>query len=313
MRCAVQGFPTRAASYRAAGTAIVGSQRWGSSMMGLHPFGKISPWLGYISNEIDCRESPELYAGRSKRGIFARRDLSYDRQVMHFPALTYYVGDEDLRDKVKGTLRWVIEKMGQEISLPEDDRKFTKYVQTRLLNLQVGGRVIFRKQEEVSRFLADIPNGAKLVRDGHITEADVHQLAMAIHLNRFDMEYEGRSGIAVCPEASLFNHSCEPNVALTFHMNLNKEYVVEARVLKPISKGEQLFISYMPDNDLPLTRLATAMRKRWSFECQCALCRSRLLAASFFLCVFFLMPVVIPIFLYATGRQAKRARDAGLL
>merc|ERR1719333_434904 len=117
---------------------------------------------------------------------------------------------------------------------------------------------------------------------------------MSIEMNRFAMNYDGRQGVALFPEASMFNHQCTPNVELTFHMNMNMEYVVEARVCQPVVKGDQLFVNYIPGNDLPITRLGMALRDRWGFECACAECKSRIMCATLFLFFFGMLPIMGP-------------------
>lgn len=280
-------------------------------MLGLHVFGKLTPWKGFVSNDIECRDANEVTSGRSRRGLFARSALSFDRQIMNFPALTYYVGDEDMPVQCKELLRWVLTKMGDELDKPE--KPFTEYVHHRLMNLHSGAHMVFTSEDDVMRFLSDIPKGLRLVKEQVLSTHDINSLAMQLEMNRFHMVYEGRNGVALFPEASLFNHHCDPNVELTFSMNLDKEYVLEARVLKPVGKGDQLFVNYIPGNDLPLTRFTMAMRDRWGFECQCPICKSRILSAMAFLTVFFFLPVSVPLFLFATNRQTSKAKQAGFL
>jgi hypothetical protein len=279
--------------------------------LGLHPFGSLTPWLGFVSPDIECREANEVTSGRSRRGLFAKTTMHYDKVLMRFPALTYYVGDEQMQEQCREMTRWVLTKMAAE--LDEDDKPFTAYVQHRLRNLQPGSHVVFASEEDVVRFMTEIPKGNQLVKREVLTTKDVHNLAMQIEWNRFHMLYDGRNGVALFPEAAIFNHTCEPNVELTFQMNLNKEYVVEARALKPIMKGDQLFVNYIPSNTLPLSRFAMAMRDRWGFECQCAECKSRVLCATAFIAVFVMLPILGPIFYFTISRQTSNARKAGFI
>lgn len=279
--------------------------------LGLHVFGKLTPWKGHVSNDIECRDANEHTAGRTRRGLFARTALSFDRQIMNFPALTFYVGDEPMPKQCKEMLRWVLTKMSDE--LDKDEKPFTHYVHHRLMNLQSGSHIAFTSEDDVIRFLADVPKGLRLLKEEVMSTQDVNALATQLEMNRFHMEYEGRNGVALFPEASLFNHHCDPNVELTFSMNMNKEYVLEARMLKPVGKGDQLFVNYIPGNNLPLTRFAMAMRDRWGFECQCPICKSRTLSAMAFLSIFFFLPVSAPLYIYATNRQTSKAKQAGFL
>lgn len=75
-------------------------------------------------------------------------------------------------------------------------------------------------------------------------------------------------GIGLYNLKSYLNHSCVPNVVCLFY---DKQLVCKA--IKPIKKGEQLFISYMEvvevqNNDERRDHLASV----YGFHCQCQLC-----------------------------------------
>jgi hypothetical protein len=277
--------------------------------LGLLPFGSLTPWKGYVSTDIECRDANEHTSGATRRGLFAKTGLHYDKVIMRFPALTYYVGDEPMPAQTKELLRWVLTKMAAEMD--ETEQPFTHYVTHRLRNLQPGNHVAFGSEDDVVRFVTEIPKGAQLLKREILSSKDVHNLAMQLEWNRWHMTYEARNGVALFPEASIFNHTCDPNVELTFAMNLNHEYVIEARILKPVMKGDQLFVSYIPNNNLPISRLHAALRDRWSFECQCPSCKSRVLSAAVFIAVCVCLPVFGPLYYFTLTRQASNARNAG--
>ena len=279
--------------------------------VGLHPFGTLTPLQGYCTPDIHCKECQEVTASFTRRGVFAKRDMPYDRLIMRCPAVTYYVGDEPVKEQCKEMLRWVLTKLTME--LDQTDQPFTEYINHRVRNMMPGHATVFMSEDEVIRFLIEIPKGMQLIKREVLTTKDIHALAMQIEMNRFAMNYDGRNGVALFPEASMFNHQCTPNVELTFHMNMNKEYVVEARVCAPIAKGDQLFVNYIPGNDLPITRLSMALRDRWGFECACAECKSRIMCATFFLFFFCMVPVFGPLWIWTRGRQKEAQKRAGFL
>jgi hypothetical protein len=226
--------------------------------------------------------------------------------------VTYYIGVEDsAKDQTMEVLRWVMRKVSSEFD--KEEKPFTDYTQRRLMNMMSGGTTAFVKENEVTRFAADIPHCKKVLKEGWLTTMDIHKLAMQLEFNRWPMEHDGRKGVALFPELSMFNHTCEANVRLEFRMTVEREYKVEARILRPVKAGEQLFISYFPDNDMALTRLARATRERWGFECNCPLCKSRIINMIAFLFVFIVFPILYPIRQRFFAKQSEKARNAGLL
>ncbi len=267
------------------------------------PVGIMKPIKGYISRDIEVREAPPDTGGG--RGIFAKADLPFDREVMRVPAMTYYVGDDDVKAQVREVLGWVISRY---VGNADGIRA---YMERNVFTLMKGGFSHFSSEEEVRRVVSDIPGGVQLLTQDLLSTNDIARLAMRIQFNRFDLEYNGRKGIALFPEAALYNHSCEPNIELTFSFNDEKEYVCSARVLKPVKRGEQLLINYFPNHDLPISRFGAAMRKRWGFECGCSMCRSRITSASVFVIVFFVFPIIFPLRSIYMRRLSASARNAG--
>ena len=76
------------------------------------------------------------------------------------------------------------------------------------------------------------------------------------------------SGSAAFLVASLFNHSCEPNVEVVFRRNDSTATFVAAR---DIDQGEQLFVSYL-DEGMGLKYRQNHLRFSYGFTCGCQRC-----------------------------------------
>ncbi|KAK8805595.1 hypothetical protein WA158_002251 [Blastocystis sp. Blastoise] len=74
------------------------------------------------------------------------------------------------------------------------------------------------------------------------------------------------TGIGIYPVASLFNHSCIPNCAVTFDHNM-----ICIRAMKTIQKGEELTISYI-DEHQPLYQRQKMLLHDYHFKCTCERC-----------------------------------------
>lgn len=76
------------------------------------------------------------------------------------------------------------------------------------------------------------------------------------------------SVVSVFNVLSMLNHSCAPNL---YHPRLGKQqYCV---TIRPIRKGEQLFISYLSPNDRSTTEQRhQKLKYSWGFECKCERC-----------------------------------------
>lgn len=95
--------------------------------------------------------------------------------------------------------------------------------------------------------------------------------ARLAHLNLysiFDPKSSSYIGKALFPFMSLFNHSCDANVA-RFSID-DKMALIVAR---PIKAGEQIFITYGPYfNDKPREDRREYLKRKFSFECDCTAC-----------------------------------------
>lgn len=65
---------------------------------------------------------------------------------------------------------------------------------------------------------------------------------------------------------SFINHSCIPNTII-----LNKQKNIIAKSILPIKKGEQIFISYM-DNEDPSSDVKKTLYHIYGFICDCDIC-----------------------------------------
>jgi SET domain len=92
-------------------------------------------------------------------------------------------------------------------------------------------------------------------------------LEMGEHVYESGAWYAKTIGSGLCPFASLFNHSCDPNVSrVTFN---NKIVFIVSR---PVKSGDQLFISY----GYSFPRMSREQRHqslaRYGFKCDCIAC-----------------------------------------
>ncbi|ORX51962.1 hypothetical protein DM01DRAFT_1336949 [Hesseltinella vesiculosa] len=78
----------------------------------------------------------------------------------------------------------------------------------------------------------------------------------------------GVLGIGVYPSASKLNHSCVPNALASFS---GKEIII--RVVRPVSPGEQLYVSYGPLAANSLKAKRAEALSIYSFTCQCPGCQ----------------------------------------
>lgn len=269
-------------------------------------FGSMVPFQGYVSPDILAAPVPG--GGQHKRGVIAQADLPFDRELLRVPAYLLHVGNEPTTRKMVPVLvRTCLKRF-------VEDRRHASYISKRLFTMMVGGNPIFRSEEDVKDVIYDVEGASLLMSKGLITILDIHRLACSIHFNRFDCEYKGQKGIAVFPEVSYFNHSCEPNVKLEFFWDADTgDYVCSARTIKPVHQGDQLVIHYFPDDvDLPLSRFQRKLQNRWSFTCMCPTCRTRTVLATLASGVFMMVFMFVPLAVYAVWQRKEKLIEAGI-
>lgn len=93
---------------------------------------------------------------------------------------------------------------------------------------------------------------------------------LQLDLNSFNLTnavYD-RLGVYLHPYAAIFNHSCDHNAAVSFDgPNLH------IKALRPIQKGEQIFITYIDVTD-PYPIRQHNLQSRYYFTCHCSKCTS---------------------------------------
>ncbi|KTG01897.1 hypothetical protein cypCar_00009980 [Cyprinus carpio] len=98
--------------------------------------------------------------------------------------------------------------------------------------------------------------------------AALTELFAQVNCNGFTIEDEELShlGSAVFPDVALMNHSCSPNVIVTY-----KGTVAEVRAVQDISPGEEIFNSYI-DLLYPTEDRIERLRDSYFFNCDCKEC-----------------------------------------
>ncbi|CAG11013.1 unnamed protein product, partial [Tetraodon nigroviridis] len=93
----------------------------------------------------------------------------------------------------------------------------------------------------------------------------------SVNCNGFTIEDEELShlGSAVFPDVALMNHSCSPNVIVTY-----KGTVAEVRAVQEINPGDEIFNSYI-DLLYPTEDRKERLLDSYFFTCQCAECTTR--------------------------------------
>lgn len=81
--------------------------------------------------------------------------------------------------------------------------------------------------------------------------------------------YGGESSTTTGLILSMINHSCSPNVH-NFAVRNQRCSVT----IRPVKKDQQLFITYLTDDEKPLQQRQKELKQWWGFECKCDYCRS---------------------------------------
>ncbi|RAK91029.1 SET and MYND domain protein [Aspergillus costaricaensis CBS 115574] len=103
-----------------------------------------------------------------------------------------------------------------------------------------------------------------------MSEEVISAMGAKLDLNSFNLTnavYD-RLGVYLHPYAAIFNHSCDHNAAVSFDgPNLH------IKALRPIQKGEQIFITYIDVTD-PYPIRQHNLQSRYYFTCHCSKCTS---------------------------------------
>lgn len=78
-------------------------------------------------------------------------------------------------------------------------------------------------------------------------------------------------GYGIWPNASFFNHSCQPSVIMSRE---GERYVFRSWPLRVVKEGEELCISYLgaEENKMSLTERKLKLKNGWGFDCMCTKC-----------------------------------------
>ena len=241
--------------------------------------GPIASLEGYVSRDVRIQHN-QVIGGQYGRAIYAKRAIPYGTEIMNLPAFAMYVGDEPVREQCIKVTEEIYRKLAT-------NHPHKQFISERVMTLMYGGPGFFFRERDCVDFAesikldeSGITTGGPYLTSGEFTSSDLQKIPQIVNFNKWEVEYRGRRGICLFPEASYFNHDCDPNVDFEIRYSADKSrFIFSARTSKPVSEGEQLFISYVPGNTLPLSRLSAKLNSRWGFECHCAKCRSRLMNA----------------------------------
>ncbi|KAK0433415.1 hypothetical protein EV421DRAFT_1741566 [Armillaria borealis] len=92
----------------------------------------------------------------------------------------------------------------------------------------------------------------------------------AMNIGRLPGSFEGCfAGVAL--GLSRINHSCAPNAICTWH---TPSFTFNITAFKPIKAGEQIFISYLTQNEILKPRAARikTLQDKYAFTCKCSSC-----------------------------------------
>ncbi|KAG2467146.1 N-lysine methyltransferase SMYD2-A [Polypterus senegalus] len=101
--------------------------------------------------------------------------------------------------------------------------------------------------------------------------ASLVTLFAQVNCNGFTIEDEELShlGSAIFPDVALMNHSCCPNVIVTYRGTL-----AEVRAVQPISPGDEIFTSYI-DLLYPTEDRNDRLKDSYFFSCECKECTTK--------------------------------------
>ncbi|KAB8233323.1 S-adenosylmethionine-dependent methyltransferase [Aspergillus alliaceus] len=102
-----------------------------------------------------------------------------------------------------------------------------------------------------------------------IKEELISTFGAKLELNSFNLTnaFYDRIGLYIHPYAAILNHNCNYNAVVGFEAE--QLYI---KAIRPIQKGEQIFISYI-DTTNPVHIRRNQLRERFYFDCECPKCQ----------------------------------------
>lgn len=268
--------------------------------------GCIDSCEGFVSQDIRINHN-QVIGGQYGRAVYARRAIPYGIELINVPAFASYVGEEKVREQCLKVTEDIFRKMCT-------NHAHKDWIFHRIMTLMYGGHAFFFREKDCEEFatnikLSDGNTGMAYLATGEFNVGELQKIPQIVWFNRWDVEFRGRKGICLFPEVSYFSHDCLPNVEIEIRYSTEKSrFILSARTCKPVEEGEQLYIDYMPGNNLPLSRLGSKMYERWGFECSCIRCRSRLFNAAGCIGLGVSVPVFFAMQWYIKRRSANLSR-----
>lgn len=153
------------------------------------------------------------------------------------------------------------------IIIDKDDKNKKLALRNALISQQIKIKLknLFpRTNEEASLLSSSISEEIyEFVSDLNIDHSEIKMYYDKLCFNGFDFGHT-----YIYENASHFNHSCCPNMEYT---DFGDKFLADTN--RDISKGEQLFISYVPVDMIETReRRVELLNKLWNFKCKCRLC-----------------------------------------
>ncbi|GKZ34699.1 hypothetical protein AbraIFM66950_005051 [Aspergillus brasiliensis] len=237
---------------------------------------------------MNTKTTPQPAPGGLGRGLFASTDIAVGEEVLHIPVPFVAVLDTEHLGDTCQAKDW---KLGHSLEC-------SIYQQLKPRVLPINARAVLRMvlrserqkyaSEELDQFL-QLETHIKDIRDQsasqwerislsskaikaysgtEMSEEVISAMGAKLDLNSFNLTnavYD-RLGVYLHPYAAIFNHSCDHNAAVSFDgPNLH------IKALRPIQKGEQIFITYIDVTDPYPIRQAN-LQSRYYFTCHCSKC-----------------------------------------
>lgn len=178
-------------------------------------------------------------------------------------------------------IKFVGEFIEKPLQLPSFDigKKFDYYLFSTLFAHYSEGLVQQQVEDAANvayQTLLDLPSVRKLITIEHQERFLMHlalKNAMICLKNGFELNIAGIQTFTLNTTLSLFNNSCAPNVRNVVENDTEYGFTV-----KPIKKGEQLFISYIK-RELPTEIRQLTLKLTYGFDCRCNKCEPRFKAS----------------------------------